>query len=269
MKEIFAASIYVGLLFLWGSVILDFVFTGRIASYLHPFFHPWAAVGGFVLLALGAYLISLLLNPLRPHFGFTIYAFKPFGRWSLLRLLILVLPLATLAIFSPNQFSENFLLQRGIKTSPSDLQFADDPFSSRAGSNAESYQDFEKKLPKNASGALVITPLDVFYASQIEEMRDQLENKDVEILGQFLPFNSHTQPAGKFQIIRMFVICCAADAIPLAVQCIFEEPIDFPSLSWLKAMGKILFPIENGELKPTLQVKEVKTIEAPIEKFIY
>ena len=41
----------------WGVVMLDIVFTGKIRTLLHPAFHPWVAITGASLLLVSIALV--------------------------------------------------------------------------------------------------------------------------------------------------------------------------------------------------------------------
>ena len=72
-------------------------------------------------------------------------------------------------------------------------------------------------LPRNEAGQIKAQTVDLLYAAEEPTMRADFENKDVEVIGQFMPARANNPEGDRFNLVRMFVICCAADARPVAI----------------------------------------------------
>ena len=60
------------------------------------------------------------------------------------------------------------------------------------------------------------------YAAQEATTRKDFEGKNVELIGQLVPNKKAKMkaaaPAGSFRLLRLVIVCCAADAMPVAVK---------------------------------------------------
>ena len=64
-------------------------------------------------------------------------------------------------------------------------------------------------------GHVLAEVTDLLFSAEDDTMRPAFEGRTVEVIGQYLPVKD--SPSGRFQIVRMFMVCCAADARPVAV----------------------------------------------------
>lgn len=106
---------------IWSSVLLGTYYTGRVTAFLHPSFRPGVVVAGFTLGILALFIASRHTPPDCCADASCTHplARSKSGRW--LTFLILVLPVATAAWLSPEQFSKQAFEQRGIATDASGL----------------------------------------------------------------------------------------------------------------------------------------------------
>ena len=71
----------------------------------------------------------------------------------------------------------------------------------------------------NEAGQIKAQTVDLIYAAEEPSMRADFEGKEVEVIGQFMPARENNAPkADRFNLVRMFIICCAADARPVAIR---------------------------------------------------
>ena len=104
-------------------------------------------------------------------------------------------------------------------------------------------------------------------------MRPLFENKTVEIIGQFMPVKDVTD--GRFQMVRMFMVCCAADARPVGIAVL--PPTDkaktmakMPEeMTWTKVVGTVDFALENGRRVPIIHAQNVVQTDPPAEAMLY
>ena len=258
----FAAS---GILMVWGIVLTYFYLSGRIASYLHPAFHIYTVVSGGVLLALSLALL-LTMNGESSEHGLS--------RVGIFPLLLLTVPLLAATKISPSNFGATAVLNRGMVHNIADLPGFSPPMDAGLpnadGSVAEgTMMDPSLYLKKNADGYIVAEAVDLLYAAGEPTMREDFENKQVEIKGQFLPALTGNPNGDRFNLTRLFVMCCAADARPVAISVQSNPATDLPKMTWVKVRGKATFPVEGGRHMPVVVADSVTETDAPEESFLY
>ena len=124
-------------------------------------------------------------------------------------------------------------------------------------------------LKKNADGYIMAEAVDLLYAAGEPTMREDFENKEVEVNGQFLPALTGNPNGDRFNLTRLFVMCCAADARPVAISVQSTPATDFPKMTWVKVRGKATFPVEGGRHMPVVVADSVTETDAPEESFLY
>ena len=258
----FAAS---GILMVWGIVLTYFYLSGRIASYLHPAFHIYTVVSGGVLLILSLALL-LTMNGESSEHGLS--------RVGIFPLLLLTVPLLAATKISPSNFGATAVLNRGMVHNIADLPGFSPPMDAGLpnadGSVAEgTMMDPSLYLKKNADGYIMAEAVDLLYAAGEPTMREDFENKQVEIKGQFLPALTGNPNGDRFNLTRLFVMCCAADARPVAISVQSNPATDLPKMTWVKVRGKATFPVEGGRHMPVVVADSVTETDAPEESFLY
>lgn len=259
----------------WGVVALTFYYSGRIASYLHPDFHIWTVSSGFVLvlLALGTVLLPVDEECCDDACG---APHGPKSAWGLvLSTSLLIVPLLGSTMISPSQFGAVTVMNRGLADSITDLPgyepFMEPPLPNEDGSIGPSGPgaDMGSYLTRNNDGQIVASSMDLLYAANEPGIRQDFENQEIEMIGQFFPARKNNPAGDRFSLVRMFVMCCAADARPVAVTIRTPRPETFPDMSWVKVIGKATFPIEGGRTVPLVVADSVVPTEAPRETFMY
>jgi hypothetical protein len=123
-----------------------------------------------------------------------------------------------------------------------------------------------------SSGAMPVQIIDMLYAVQMPSYREEFEGKEVELTGQYVPLTTGNPKGDRFQAIRMFITCCAADAKPVGVTIQSPPgapPIKVPEMGWVKITGKPVFPMEGGRRTAIIEATKVEECAAPSEPFIY
>ena len=258
----FAAS---GILMVWGIVLTYFYLSGRIASYLHPAFHIYTVVSGGVLLALSLALLLTMPGESSEH---------GLSRVGIFPLLLLTAPLLAATKISPSNFGATAVLNRGMVHNIADLPGFSPPMDAGLpnadGSVAEgTMMDPSLYLKKNADGYIMAEAVDLLYAAGEPTMREDFENKEVEVNGQFLPALTGNPNGDRFNLTRLFVMCCAADARPVAISVQSNPATDLPKMTWVKVRGKATFPVEGGRHMPVVVADSVTETDAPEESFLY
>lgn len=266
-------------LLVWGSVLCYFYFSGRMESYLHPTFYNFVLGSGIVLIVLG--LLAFFFSDSEncacddPDCPDPVAGGSPLR--AVLVWIILVIPLLWSATASPSQFGETAVLNRGLVESITQLPGArttrepvfptahpDAPWSS------DPSMDFESYLSRTEEGLIRAETIDLLFAAEEPPIRPDFENQDIEIIGQYLPDrNLSAGRDDRFQLVRIFIMCCAADGRPIGVPVQGVIPPNLPEMSWLKIKGKATFPIQGGRVIPLVEAYSVEEIDPPRQTFIY
>ncbi|MEX1119618.1 MAG: TIGR03943 family protein [Terrimicrobiaceae bacterium] len=259
----------------WGVVALAFYFSGRLSSYLHPSFHGWTVFSGFVLVLMAAGVVLLPTNEECFDDDCGAAHGPKSGGGLVLTTALLIIPLLGAVMISPSQFGAVVVMNRGLADSIADLPgyvpFSEPPLPTEDGSIGPSGPgaDFGSYLTKNANGQIVASTMDLLYAANEPGIRQDFENQEIEVIGQFFPARKNNPGGDRFSLVRMFVMCCAADARPVAITIRAPRPETFPDMSWVKVTGKATFPSEGGRTVPVIVADAVVPAEAPRETFVY
>jgi uncharacterized repeat protein (TIGR03943 family) len=287
-------------LLVWSGVLLTFYATRRLGSFLHPAFHTNVLVAGLVMLVMAGFF---LLLPGVAQCCDDERCGHPLGRRKsgrMLTFLILILPVAAAATFSPTSYDASVAERRGVTTDVSGMMSrmtrpklagpaapaaasapvdnpAEPPLPTKDGSqpvataqstpaDTSAANDY---LPKSKDGNIEVQVIDLLYAAQDTSMRADFDGKTVETIGQVMPDTSHNGGGNRFKLMRMFMYCCAADAKPIAA--LVEAPAtpNAPEMAWVKVVGKVAFPIEGGRTIPVLKASKVEVTDPPADTMLY
>jgi uncharacterized repeat protein (TIGR03943 family) len=140
-------------------------------------------------------------------------------------------------------------------------------------------------LKPDKSGRIHTEIVDLLYAAQEPFTRKDFEGKDVELIGQLVP-NKPTAsakragPTGSFKLLRLVMVCCAADAIPAAVKIETKLPLTaIREMQWLKVTGRVHYRprskadsdgVDYGDQpEPVIVADSIRKISTPREKYLY
>jgi len=271
------------------------LFSGRVDSFLIPSFRIYVLGAGIVL---GIMSLVFALFPADAECCTTAECSHPlsrftFGKW--LTFLVLLIPVSVTAIFSPDAFGKNAMMNRGVLSDGSALPQLTKPTGSysaaaelplpskdgsapaaipapggqTAASGAAPATQANDYIERTAEGYLVAEVLDLLYAAQDPTLRKDFEGKTVQLIGQLMPDTSDNAKGTRFKAVRMFMTCCAADARPVATLVDAPKATDIPEMSWIKIVGTATFPIENGRRIAVLKADRVEKTEPPSETMLY
>ena len=129
--------------------------------------------------------------------------------------------------------------------------------------------DATSSAPASSGGPMPLQVIDMLYAVQMPSYRGEFEGKEVELIGQYIPMTTGNPNGDRFQAIRMFITCCAADAKPVGVTVQYPKPLKVSEMGWVKITGKPTFPMEGGRRTAVLNATKVEECPAPSEPFVY
>ena len=296
------------LLLLWGLSILWLAYHGTLALYLHPSLQPYTLGAGFCLLVLAGFAARDIINKGIKREGFhqsghdhsccsskedhvhanaDVHAHdhhlereghghshgETSGIASLtFKTLLLLLPLVMIHAGNGTKFSISTVQNRGVVQDLANLPAA------KPGNNASVAPVSTAPIATSASSSsspsgspqpMPIQVIDLLYAVQMPSYREEFEGKEVEMTGQFVPLTTGNPNGDRFQAIRLFITCCAADAKPVGVTVRYHGSLNVPEMGWIKITGIPTFPIEGGRRAAVLEARKVEECAAPDEPFVY
>lgn len=293
-------------LFAWGALMLYFYGSGRLASYLVPLYRPGVAVAGVVMVAIAlGQLYSLRFGTgwqtasgLFADGSDELSAPNRVRATQFLAFVLLVAPVWAAVGVSKDTYSATAVLNRGVVSDAANLpgkstlpavpapaapapaanSVYEPPLPGATPAPADNApptaNDAEQYLKKTADGHIITEVTDLLFASEDDTMRPVFEGKTIEMIGQFLPVKDAAD--GRFQLVRMFMVCCAADARPVGVS-VLPPPAGaktatakaLPEMSWTKVVGTVSFPMENGRRVPIVHAQTATQTDPPSEAMLY
>jgi uncharacterized repeat protein (TIGR03943 family) len=271
------------ILLLWGAGILWLDLSGRLSAYLHPSLQPFTAGSGFLLILLAGFSIMALATMQREqghscccdHDGHEEVSHHPekhadhhhgdAGALALfVKTVILAMPILVLLSGNADRFTATTVANRGVVQDLSNLPSANASAAKIAGNAA-----VPEASPVKTVGAMPLQVIDMLYALQMPSYREEFEGKEVEMIAQYVPMTTGNPKGDRFQAVRMFITCCAADAKPVGVTVRASSIPKLPEMGWVRITGKPAFPMEGGRRAAVLEASKVESCDAPSEPFVY
>jgi uncharacterized repeat protein (TIGR03943 family) len=292
-----------------GIVLLDFFFTGRLDQYLHPQFRPFTPIAGVIFCVIGLVYAAAKPGTRCCVDGECVHqnATSPFR--SGMAVLVLFAPLAVGVALSKDSYDQQAVLNRGFvqditklpvhanttgaqadKAIPPEALGADndgvasqplpqdtppvsangadssggqsDPANPAAAGGPDGSAQF---LPKAPDGNVALEVTDLLYAEQEESLRKIVEGKTIEVIGQYLP----GAEAKQFKLFRMFIVCCAADARPVALPVEASGQMNVSEMGWIRVTGKAAFTQKGDRTHVVMKADKVDPIDPPAEAMLY
>jgi uncharacterized repeat protein (TIGR03943 family) len=285
-----------------GVVLLDFFFTGRLDRYLHPQFRPWTLVGGIIFCVAGIIYAAAKTTTQCCNEGECVHQNANSLARSVIAFAVLFVPLAAGVALSKDSYDQHAVLNRGFVEDMSRLpgrttspvaktandpvippqalgadkdERASEPLPRDATPNSESDQanpavpspdeGSSQYLPKAADGNIALEVTDLLYAESENSLRKMFSDTTIEVVGQYLPGSDPKQ----FKLVRMFIVCCAADARPLAVPVEFAAPTSATEMGWVKVVGKATYQKNGDRVHVLLKADTVESTDPPAEAMLY
>ena len=274
-------------LLLWGVLMLWFWGSGRIVSYLHPQFHALVACAGAALLLLAPAWwwatreAAESCSDCGCHHGDEPESRSAMSAGAVFAFAVLLLPVSAAAFLSPSQFGEAVVMNRGIVGSISQLPGAGPPTPDGLedapllgdGDELPDVDDWPagqeegvEYYTRGPDGAIQLETIDLLFAAEEPGLRDEFDNQRVTIVGQYVP----ARDGGKnFELVRMMMVCCAADARPIGVTVETGRAPEVPSMGWMRVTGTASFIEEGGLRQPLVVADKIEEVPAPRETVLY
>jgi uncharacterized repeat protein (TIGR03943 family) len=286
----------------WSAILLYFYFSGRIHSLLTPSFRPYTLVAGIVLALLAVCFLAFPLNLDACADGELARSFGRKTSGRLLTFFILLAPICAAAAFTTNSYGLSTIMNRGMADSASQLParpvsmtiaapaqpptpYEEPPLPTKDGSQppasaapapapqvAQQSQPpppVNDDIPRSKDGNMIVQVVDLLYAAPDPSLRGDFKNQKIEMIGQLMPATTGNANGKRFQLVRMFMVCCAADARPVAVLVESDAKPKGEDMSWVKVVGTVEFPVENGRPIALFKATKVEPTDPPEETMLY
>lgn len=282
MNKIFSRWLPCATLATWSAVLLYFYFSHRINTLLHPTFRPYTLAAGIIMLLLAACFVFFPVNI--DACAEDDFAAKSFGRQTkgrILAFLVLLVPICAAASFSPGGFSASFIDNHQVSVLPvrpktATTPYVEPPLPSNGPADAQTPAQSSQppapetdEIPRSKEGNMIVQVVDVLYAAQDSSLQGDFKGQTIEMIGQLMPDTMNNPNGNRFKLVRMFIVCCAADARPVAA--IVESPAKptGAEMSWIKVVGTVEFPVENGRTIAVVKASKVEAVDPPEETMLY
>lgn len=263
------------ILLVWGTGILWLAGSGRLSNYLHPSLQPFTVAAGFLLILLSGFAIMGLATMRRvtahscacDHGHHEDHGDDPHGEGlagAFIKALVLVTPILVLLSGNADRFTTTTVANRGVVQDLEKL-----PSANASAAKAAAKTTVPESSPLKESGSMPLQVIDMLYALQMPSYREEFEGKEVEMIAQYDPMTTGNPKGDRFQAVRMFITCCAADAKPVGVTVRSSAIPKVPEMGWVKITGKPTFPMEGGKRTAILEASKVEPCDAPAEPFVY
>jgi len=270
------------ILALWGTFLLWLSWKGQLSIYLQPSLQPYTTASGVLLLILAFFVFRDAFlrsgehhvcchdhshehgHDLHPAHEEHHHDCDGASRSApLFKTILLLLPIAMIMTGQGTAFTITTVVNRGVVDDLRKLP------SANVSESANPPQPPAATASSTASGAMPVQIIDMLYAIQMPSYREEFEGKEVEMVGQMVPMTTGNPKGDRFQVIRMFITCCAADAKPVGVTVHSPKQPKVPEMGWVKIIGKPTFPMEGGRHTAVLEASSIEPCEAPSEPFVY
>jgi putative membrane protein len=235
----------------WATVMLHTIVSGHINRLLNPMFRNYVLTAAIVLLVLST-LYVLLYQPtteIAPALAPT-GRFRQFGRW-----LVLLIPIIAASILSPSALSSTTADRRGL-----DSTAGVTPMPSW---DAASQKSAQEALAADPNQPVPVDVTDLITLSQSPAQIAAFEGRKVQTVGLFV-----AQPGNAPKLVRWIMWCCAADAVPAAVELSGNTSGNWNDTQWLEVIGTAHFPSTLGHVVPQIKVDTITPTQEPDEPYL-
>lgn len=240
---------------IWAGVFGIFYFSGDYVEFLNPQF-SWLMISGFVL-CLTFFFVLFMLGPNTVsgccgHENHN-HTHSP----DILRMLILLVPVLFAMNYGSWQLGSFAFDKRAVGLT-------------RVGGTVDNVTRPAVSAAKNsidaASATLALLPDDgrvnEVTLVEIHNRFEKLEGRKVSTQGMYMS-ETPGLPDDSWVIFRFMVVCCAADAQPMAVMIKGERPAGVPDEGWLQVDGTLKSIELNGNMALVIEAEKVSQVAAP------
>ncbi|MDD5261518.1 MAG: DUF1980 domain-containing protein [Methylacidiphilales bacterium] len=130
----------------------------------------------------------------------------------------------------------------------------------------------DQTLQPDKNGNIPATVLDLFCAAYDSTGQKDYIGKSIVLIGQYMPLLPGEAGDSRFNLTRLLMVCCAADARPVNVQVDVKRLPDFTKpkeMEWLEVVGKVAFEKHGDNMIAVVTADKAARTKAPEETFLY
>ncbi len=130
----------------------------------------------------------------------------------------------------------------------------------------------DQTLQPDKNGNIPATVLDLFCAAYDTTGQKDYAGKPVVVIGQYMPLVTGETGDSRFNLTRLLMVCCAADARPVNVQVDIKNLHGFTKpkeMEWLEIVGKVVFEKHGDNMIAVVTADKATRTKAPEEAFLY
>lgn len=229
----------------WSAVFGVFYFSGTYVEFLNPQFSLLILLG-FILCSI-FFIVLFAGGPKRNDCGHA--DSHHHSRASILRMLILLTPVMFALNYGSWQLGSFAFDKRAVGVT-------------RVGGVAENVERAQTQASSSAETAPEDkAPIEVSLV-EIHSKFENLTGRKVITQGMYMS-ETPGLPGDSYVIFRFLVVCCAADAQPLAVMVRGERPAGVSDEKWLQVEGILKSTEINGNTAVIIEAEKVLPVSAP------
>jgi hypothetical protein len=223
----------------------------------------------------------------------------------LVAILILAAPITWAAFMTPDRYSANAVINKGLynpnysstanadkfslrtedgakaasvapaKPTAQGAPPATEPAAAKAEPQAQSYgsftlDDLKAQVPQSKDGNFILEVPEIYYTGGDIEVQSVLAGQRVETIAQVLPEKVNNADGRRLRIFRMLVQCCAADARPYSIPVEFADKAPaYKDMTWVKIVGQMAYEKDGDQTVPVLKAEKVEETTEPENTMIY
>jgi uncharacterized membrane protein YcgQ (UPF0703/DUF1980 family) len=227
----------------------------------------------------------------------------------LVAILILAAPITWAAFMTPDRYSANAVINKGLynpnysstanadkfslrtddsnkaaatpstpakkPAAPDARPATEQPAVAKAEPQAQSYgsftlDDLKAQVPQSKDGNFILEVPEIYYTGGDIEVQSVLAGQTVETIAQVLPEKVNNADGRRLRIFRMLVQCCAADARPYSIPVEFADKAPaYKDMTWIKIVGKMAYEKDGDQTVPVLKAEKVEETTEPENTMIY
>lgn len=221
-------------------------------------------------------------------------------------ILILAAPITWAAFMTPDRYSANAVINKGLynpnynstanadkfslrtednaktttpaspaKPAPAGATPTAEPAVAKAEPQAQSYgsftlDDLKAQVPQSKDGNFILEVPEIYYTGGDIEVQSVLAGQKVETIAQVLPEKVNNTDGRRLRIFRMLVQCCAADARPYSIPVEFTDKAPaYKDMTWVKIVGEMAYEKDGDQTVPVLKAEKVEETTEPENTMIY
>lgn len=131
--------------------------------------------------------------------------------------------------------------------------------------------DLEKVVERSAEGNLMLGVDQLFYTQDDAVLQRVLDGQPVEVVAQFVPEVGYNPSGKRVRIFTLMASCCAMHGPQVvSVPAEFARlPPEFEEESWVKVVGRLTYPMENGRKQAVINVQRMERTNEPKNDLVF